>query len=73
MLAHKAEEEGIAVVEHICGEGGHFNIESIPGVIYTNPEVANIGLSEQILKEKSIQYNVGIFPFNANSRARCND
>ena len=47
MLAHKAEEEGIAVVEHICGEGGHVNYESIPGVIYTDPEVANVGLSEQ--------------------------
>jgi dihydrolipoamide dehydrogenase len=46
MLAHKAEEEGIAVVEHICGEGGHVNYESIPGVIYTDPEVANVGLSE---------------------------
>ncbi len=54
MLAHKAEEEGIAVVEHICGEGGHVNYESIPGVIYTNPEVANVGLSEQQLKKRGI-------------------
>lgn len=73
MLAHKAEEEGIAAVEHICGLGGHVNYDTIPGVIYTHPEVANVGLSEEQLKEKGIEYNVGTFPFMANSRARCNN
>ena len=73
MLAHKAEEEGIAAVEHILGEGGHVNYSNIPGVIYTHPEVANVGLSEEQLKEKNIAYNVGSFPFMANSRARCNN
>lgn len=51
MLAHKAEEEGIAAVEHILGLGGHVNYETIPGVIYTYPEVANVGLSEEQLKD----------------------
>lgn len=73
MLAHKAEEEGIAAVEHILGEGGHVNYDAIPGVIYTYPEVANVGLSEEQLKEQGIAYNKGTFPFMANSRARCND
>ena len=73
MLAHKAEEEGIAAVEHILGEGGHVNYEAIPGVIYTFPEVANVGLSEEQLKEKGVDYGVGVFPFMANSRARCNN
>lgn len=73
MLAHKAEEEGIAAVEHILGEGGHVNYDAIPGVIYTFPEVANVGMSEEQLKEKGIDYGVGVFPFMANSRARCNN
>lgn len=73
MLAHKAEEEGIAAVEHICGEGGHVNYNAIPGVIYSHPEVANVGLSEEELKEKGIEYVKGVFPFQANSRARTND
>jgi len=73
MLAHKAEEEGIATIEHIMGEGGHVNYDAIPGVIYTHPEVANVGLSEEQLKERGIEYKVGSFPFMANSRARCND
>jgi dihydrolipoamide dehydrogenase len=73
MLAHKAEEEGIAAVEHILGEGGHVNYDAIPGVIYTFPEVANVGLSEEQLKEQGIDYGVGVFPFMANSRARCNN
>lgn len=73
MLAHKAEEEGIAAVEHMIGEGGHVNYDAIPGVIYTFPEVANVGLSEEQLKEQGIEYNKGVFPFNANSRARCNN
>jgi len=72
MLAHKAEEEGIAAVEHLIGEGGHVNYDAIPGVIYTFPEVANVGLSEEQLQEQGIEYNKGTFPFNANSRARCN-
>jgi len=73
MLAHKAEEEGIAAVEHILGQGGHVNYDAIPGVIYTFPEVANVGLSEEQLKEAGTPYKVGTFPFMANSRARCND
>lgn len=73
MLAHKAEEEGIAAVEHILGLGGHVNYATIPGVIYTNPEVAWVGLSEQQLKEQGVEYKVGTFPFMANSRARCNN
>jgi dihydrolipoamide dehydrogenase len=63
MLAHKAEEEGIAAVEHILGEGGHVNYEAIPGVIYSYPEVANVGKSEEQLKEAGIEYNKGVFPF----------
>jgi dihydrolipoamide dehydrogenase len=73
MLAHKAEEEGIAAIEHILGEAGHVNYDAIPGVIYSYPEVANVGLSEEQLKEKGIEYNKGVFPFVANSRARCNN
>lgn len=73
MLAHKAEEEGIAAVEHILGQGGHVNYDAIPGVIYTHPEVANVGLSEEELKEAGTPYKVGTFPFMANSRARCMD
>jgi len=73
MLAHKAEEEGIAVVETIAGKKGHVNYNAIPSVIYTNPEVANVGLSEEELKQKGIAYKVGKFPFMANSRARTND
>jgi dihydrolipoamide dehydrogenase len=73
MLAHKAEEEGIAAVEHILGEGGHVNYDAIPGVIYSYPEVANVGLSEEQLKEQGTEYNKGVFPFVANSRARCNN
>lgn len=73
MLAHKAEEEGIAVIEHILGEGGHVNYDAIPGVIYTDPEVANVGLTEEELKQKGISYKKGVFPFSANSRARTNN
>ena len=73
MLAHKAEEEGICAVEHIIGEGGHVNYDAIPGVIYTHPEVANVGKSEEQLKKEGIAYNVGSFPFMANSRARANN
>lgn len=70
MLAHKAEEEGIAVVETILGKIGHVNYDVIPGVIYTNPEIASVGKTEEILKAKAIKYNKGIFPMFANSRAR---
>jgi len=73
MLAHKAEEEGIAAVEQILGEGGHVNYGAIPGVIYTFPEVANVGLSEEELKAAGIAYVKGVFPFQANSRARTNN
>lgn len=72
MLAHKAEEEGIAVVEHLLGEGGHVNYDAIPGVIYTHPEVANVGKTEEELKAAGIPYKKGVFPFSANSRARTN-
>jgi len=72
MLAHKAEEEGIAAVEHICGEGGHVNYDTIPGVIYSSPEVGWVGKSEEELKEAGIEYRKGVFPMSANSRARTN-
>jgi len=72
MLAHKAEEEGIAAVEIIAGHAGHVNYDAIPGVIYTYPEVASVGKTEDELKEAKIQYNKGTFPFAANSRARAN-
>jgi len=73
MLAHKAEEEGIAAVEHILGEGGHVNYDAIPGVIYTHPEVAWVGKSEEELKAEGVDYAKGIFPMSANSRARTNN
>jgi len=73
MLAHKAEEEGVAVAEMIAGQSGHVNYNVIPGIVYTHPEIASVGESEENLKEKGVSYNVGKFPFSANSRARCND
>ena len=73
MLAHKAEEEGIAVVEQLAGGVGHVNYMAIPSVVYTHPEVAWVGYTEEQLKEKKIDYKVGKFPFKANSRARTND
>jgi dihydrolipoamide dehydrogenase len=72
MLAHKAEEEGAAVAELIAGQAGHVNYEAIPGVVYTWPEVASVGRTEEQLKEESVEYRVGKFPFTANARARCN-
>ncbi len=72
MLAHKAEEEGIAAVEIIAGFAGHVNYDAIPGVIYTFPEVAAVGKTEEELKEAGIEFNKGSFPFTANSRARAN-
>jgi dihydrolipoamide dehydrogenase len=73
MLAHKAEDEGIAVAEIIAGQSGHVNYDTIPGVIYTTPEVASIGKTEEQLKEKKIQYKIGKFSFMANSRAKAID
>ena len=73
MLAHKAEEEGIAVAETLAGQAGHVNYDVIPGVIYTSPEVASVGKTEEQLKEKKISYKVGKFPFLANSRAKVNN
>ena len=73
MLAHKAEEEGIAVAELISGQSGHVNYDTIPGVIYTSPEVASIGKTEEQLKEQGISYKIGKFPFLANSRAKTID
>ena len=73
MLAHKAEEEGIAVAELITGQSGHVNYNVIPGVIYTTPEVAAIGDTEEQLIEKNLKYKVGKFPFMANSRAKAID
>lgn len=70
MLAHKAEEEGIAAVENIAGQYGHVNYGVIPSVIYTNPEVASVGKTEEELKAQEISYKVGKFPFLANSRAK---
>lgn len=72
MLAHKAEEEGIAAVENIIGEAGHVNYNTIPGVIYTHPEVASVGKTEEELKKAGVKYGKGVFPFMANSRARTN-
>ena len=70
MLAHKAEEEGIAVAEIIAGQSGHVNYNIIPGVIYTSPEVASVGKTEQQLIKENIKYKIGKFPFMANSRAK---
>jgi dihydrolipoamide dehydrogenase len=70
MLAHKAEEDGVAAVEIIAGQKGHVNYDLVPAVIYTHPEVATVGASEEKLKEKGIEYIVGKFPFLANSRAK---
>ena len=73
MLAHKAEEEGIAVAEIIAGQAGHVNYDIIPGVIYTSPEVAVVGKTEEQLQEENVEYKVGKFPFIANSRAKVNN
>tara|TARA_Y100000590_G_scaffold261691_1_gene293747 strand:+ start:168 stop:1574 length:1407 start_codon:yes stop_codon:yes gene_type:complete len=72
MLAHKAEDEGIAVAEIIVGQAGHVNYGVIPSVIYTSPEVASVGKTEEQLKKENIKYKVGKFPFIANSRAKVN-
>ena len=73
MLAHKAEEEGIAVAEILAGQSGHVNYDVIPGVVYTSPEVATVGKTEEQLKEENKSYKIGKFPFLANSRAKVNN
>jgi len=72
MLAHKAEEEGVACAEIIAGKPGHVNYNAIPSVIYTNPEVASVGFTEEQLKAEGTPYKVGKFPFTANSKAKAN-
>jgi dihydrolipoamide dehydrogenase len=73
MLAHKAEEEGIACVENIAGKSGHVNYDAIPGIIYTNPELAGVGITEDQAKEKAMNVRIGRFPFRANGRALANE
>jgi dihydrolipoamide dehydrogenase len=73
MLAHKGEDEGVACVERIAGKAGHVNYDAIPNVIYTNPEVAGVGLTEELAKKNGIAVTVGKFPFAANGRALAND
>ena len=70
MLAHKAEDEGVALAERLAGQAGHVNYDAIPGVIYTAPEVASVGATEEQLKTAGVVYKVGKFPFTANGRAR---
>jgi dihydrolipoamide dehydrogenase len=70
MLAHKAEDEGVAVAEMIAGQAGHVNYGVIPSVVYTSPEVASVGKTEEELKKDGVEYNAGKFPFSANGRAR---
>jgi len=72
MLAHKAEEEGVAAAEIIAGQAGHVNYDVIPNVVYTKPEIASVGKTEEELKGAGVAYNVGKFPFTANARARAN-
>jgi dihydrolipoamide dehydrogenase len=72
MLAHKAEEEGVAVAENLAGQAGHVNYGVIPNVVYTYPEIASVGKTEEELKSAGVAYNVGKFPFTANPRARVN-
>ena len=69
MLAHKAEEEGIAAVETIAGFAGHVNYDAIPGVIYTFPEVASVGKTQQQLEKEGVPFKVGKFPFQANGKS----
>src|SRR5512143_1002845 len=72
MLAHKAEDEGVAVAEILAGQAGHVNYDVIPGVVYTFPELASVGKTEEELKEAGVAYNTGKFPFTANGRAKAN-
>jgi len=71
MLAHKSEEEGVAAVEMIAGLAGHVNYEAVPNVVYTRPELASVGLSEEQAQNQGIEFRVGSFPFMANARAKC--
>ena len=73
MLAHKGEDEGVACIERIAGKAGHVNYEAIPNVVYTNPEVAAVGLTEDLARQKGVAVKVGKFPFVANGRALAND
>jgi dihydrolipoamide dehydrogenase len=72
MLAHKAEDEGVAVAEILAGQAGHVNYDVIPNVVYTFPEIASVGKSEEELKQSGIDYRAGKFPFTANARAKIN-
>jgi len=72
MLAHKAEDEGVAVAEIMAGQAGHVNYDAIPGVVYTTPEVSSVGKTEEELKEAGLAYTVGKFPFTANGRSKVN-
>jgi dihydrolipoamide dehydrogenase len=72
MLAHKAEDEGLAVAEILAGQAGHVNYDVIPNVVYTFPEIASVGKTEEELKEAGVAYNAGKFPFTANGRAKAN-
>jgi dihydrolipoamide dehydrogenase len=72
MLAHKAEDEGVAVAEILVGQAGHVNYDAIPNVVYTYPEIATVGKSEDELKAAGVAYNAGKFPFTANGRAKVN-
>ena len=72
MLAHKGEEEGVAAAEIIAGQAGHVNYDVIPNVVYTSPEIASVGKTEEELKAANVAYQVGKFPFSANARARAN-
>jgi dihydrolipoamide dehydrogenase len=72
MLAHKAQDEGVAVAERLAGKAGHVNYDVIPNVVYTYPEIASVGKTEEELKEAGIDYRVGKFPFTANGRAKAN-
>ena len=72
MLAHKAEDEGVVCAEIMAGQSGHINYDAIPGIVYTWPEAASVGKTEEQLKEAGVDYKSGKFPFTANSRARCN-
>jgi len=72
MLAHKAEEEGVAAAEIVAGQAGHVNYDVIPNVVYTKPEIASVGKTEEELKGAGVAYNIGKFPFTANARARAN-
>ena len=73
MLAHKAEEEGMVCAEMLAGQSGHINYDAIPGVVYTWPEAASVGKTEEQLKAEGVQYKAGKFPFTANGRARAMD